>query len=356
MARLALARVSKRFGALAAVDAVDLDVADGEFLAVLGPSGCGKTTLLRLVAGFEAPDAGTIALGPRRVAGPDVYVAPEERRVGIVFQTYALWPHMSVARNVGYPLEVAGVKGAAYETRVAAALAAVGLAGLEERRPAQLSGGQRQRVALARCLVMSPDVVLLDEPLANLDAHLRAAMMDEFAAFHAKTGATMIYITHDQGEAMALAHRIAVMDRGRLVQVAAPRELYREPASAMVGSFIGRGAVVPARVRAANGSGVADVELFGQVARLRCRPGQLAGEALACLRPEDLELAPPDAAGAFAARVVRTAYRGRWREVEISPDGAAEILLRLDVGDEVAPSAGAAVALRVAGGWVIPSA
>ncbi len=355
MARLVLENVSKRFGATRAVDGIELDVAEGEFLAVLGPSGCGKTTLLRLIAGFEAPDTGRIALAGRQVAGTGVHVAPEDRRVGIVFQSYALWPHMNVARNVGYALEVAGVRAPEYERRVTEALATVGLGGFAERRPSELSGGQRQRVALARCLVMSPAIVLLDEPLANLDVHLRAAMMDEFAAFHDKTGATMVYITHDQGEAMALAHRIAVMDQGRIVQIAGPRELYREPASAMVGAFIGRGAVVRARVLAANGAGLAETEVLGRRARLRCRPGQPEGAVQVCLRPEDLTLARADAPDAIAARVVRTAYRGGWRELELVALGAGpEVLLRMDQRDDDAPPVGGTIGVRVASGWVIP--
>ena len=252
MASLTLAGVTKRFGApgdgVTAVDRMDFAVADGEFVAVLGPSGCGKTTLLRLVAGFEALDDGRIALGEATVSAPGVHVPPERRPVGVVFQSYALWPHMTVKRTVGYPLEVRRIRGRDYDRRVAAALATVGLTGLDHRRPAELSGGQRQRVALARCLAMEPSVVLLDEPLANLDVHLRAALQDEFTAFHRATRATMLYITHDQAEAMALADRIVVMDAGRPVQVAPPATLYREPATPMVARFVGRGAVVPGSV------------------------------------------------------------------------------------------------------------
>ena len=250
MAKLTLDRVTKRYRDVLAVDDVDLEVENGEFLALLGPSGCGKTTVLRMIAGFERLSAGRIAFDDRAVSSKEVHVPPEERHVGIVFQTYALWPHMDVAGNVGYPLKVARVPTESRQQRVRRALDMVGLAKLETRRPSELSGGQRQRVALARCLVMEPSVVLLDEPLANLDVHLRAAMEDEFVAFHHKTGATMLYITHDQAEAMAMADRIAVMDRGRIVQVDTPRTLYREPASEMVASFIGQGALVGGEVLA----------------------------------------------------------------------------------------------------------
>jgi iron(III) transport system ATP-binding protein len=354
MSALTLSGVTKRFGAVAAVDGVDLAVGDGEFLAVLGPSGCGKTTLLRLIAGFETVDAGRLAFDDRAMSAPGRHVPPEERRVGIVFQSYALWPHMTVARNVGYALEVAGVSGEAYRARVAAALAAVGLADHGTRRPAELSGGQRQRVALARCLAMEPAVVLLDEPLANLDVHLRAAMLDEFAQFHAKTGATMIYITHDQEEAMALADRIAVMDQGRLVQAADPRTLYREPASAMVGGFVGRGAVVPAMVIAVARTH-ADVDILGVRARLRCAAAQRPGAAMACLRPEDLAAVPHGTGGAIEGRVARTTFRGAVSELDVA---AGDAVLRLDLPEpQHATSAaiGAPLGVVVRDGWVIPA-
>ena len=352
MSRLAIESVVKRFGAVTAVDRVSLDVADGEFLAVLGPSGCGKTTLLRLIAGFETVDAGRIAFGARDVSGARLHVPPEERRVGIVFQTYALWPHMSVARNVGYALEVAGVKGEAYRARVAAALATVGLDGYGERRPAQLSGGQRQRVALARCLAMEPAVVLLDEPLANLDAHLRASMLDEFAAFHAKTRATMVYITHDQGEAMALADRIAVMDQGRLAQLADPRTLYREPASAMVGAFIGRGAVIAGTVLSTTGR-EAQVEIAGMRASIRCAPGQGEGPAQICVRPEELTPVPPGTGGALTGTVSRAVFRGGRSEIDLTIAGL-DAPLRLDLDEPHAAERGQALAVALRGGWVIP--
>ena len=211
-----------------------------------GASGCGKTTLLRQIAGFDKPDA---RAHPDRRHGRlerrSGTSRRSERRIGIVFQSYALWPHMTVAENVAYGLTVAGVKEPERARRVAGGAALVELDGFAERRPALLSGGQRQRVALARCLVTEPSLVLLDEPLANLDVHLRAAMEHEFARFHERTGTTMIYITHDQAEAMALADRIAVMDKGRVLQFATPSQLYREPADETVARFIGEGMVVP---------------------------------------------------------------------------------------------------------------
>jgi iron(III) transport system ATP-binding protein len=358
VARLTLEGVVKRFApppAPAAVTGIDLAVGDGELVALLGPSGSGKTTLLRLVAGFETPDAGTIALGPDVVAGPGRSVPPERRRVGVVFQTFALWPHMTVKRNVGYPLEVRGTPRAEYERRVAALLATVGLTGLEARRPAELSGGQRQRVALARCLAMEPAVVLLDEPLASLDAHLRAALQEELVAFHRATGTTMVYVTHDQAEAMALADRIAVVEGGRLVQVAAPATLYREPATPTVAQFVGRGTVVPARVLGPVEAGRCPVALLGVQASLRAPQGQLPGPALVCLRSEDLRLADPGRAR-VAATVRRAVYQGGRTLIELEPvEATGEVRLTVVVPPDEAPAPGQPVHLALADGWVVPS-
>jgi iron(III) transport system ATP-binding protein len=246
VAKLILNRLSKAFetGGRPAVNDVSLEVRDGGFLALLGPSGCGKTTVLRMIAGFEQPTDGSILLGDRVLADAGDMVAPEHRNMAMVFQSYALWPHMSVADNVGYPLKVRGVTGERRAKKVREALAAVRLEAYADRRPADLSGGQRQRVALARCLVTEPDVVLLDEPLANLDRHLRQEMEETFREFHARSGATMIYVTHDQAEAMALATDVAVMSVGRLLQVASPQKIYARPEGRLVGGLVGQGAIL----------------------------------------------------------------------------------------------------------------
>jgi iron(III) transport system ATP-binding protein len=245
MAQLILEFLSKDFGTgRAAVDGLSLSVREGGFLALLGPSGCGKTTVLRMIAGFEQPTGGSIHLGDRLLADARSSLPPEKRNMAMVFQSYALWPHMSVADNVGYPLKVRGMSGSPYRDRVMEALNTVRLGDYAERRPADLSGGQRQRVALARCLVTSPDVVLLDEPLANLDRHLKKEMEETFREFHQRSGATMIYVTHDQSEAMALATDVAVMSEGRLLQVAEPAEIYARPEGRLVGSLIGQGAIL----------------------------------------------------------------------------------------------------------------
>ena len=352
MAGLRLDRITKRFGEAApVVDGVSLDVTDGEFLAILGPSGCGKTTLLRLIAGFERPTEGSVRLGDRLVADENTHVPPEDRHVGIVFQSYALWPHMSVGENVGYPLRTRGIKGADYRAQVAAALEAVGLHGVDGRRPASLSGGQRQRVALARCLAMSPDLVLLDEPLANLDVHLKASLLDEFQRFQARTGATMLYITHDQSEAMALADRIAVMAHGRVEQLAAPQTLYRSPATEFVADFIGMGGLAQATVLDAAG-GTATVEIAGHHAIVRAAEGQAAGPARLCLRPEDLALA----AEGLPARCRRARYQGGEWLVELTIDGQDECELQMLAKPGTVPEPGAEVRLAVGDGWVIPGA
>jgi len=245
LAKLILNRLSKSFGGgKPAVNDVSMTIREGGFLALLGPSGCVKTTVLRMIAGFEQPSDGAILLGERVLADAGSMVPPERRNMAMVFQSYALWPHMTVAENTGYPLKVRGISGERYRRKVMDALATVRLDAYAERRPSELSGGQRQRVALARCLVTEPDVVLLDEPLANLDRHLRQEMEETFREFHATSGATMVYVTHDQAEAMALATDVAVMSEGRLLQMAPPAELYARPEGRLVGSLVGQGAIV----------------------------------------------------------------------------------------------------------------
>lgn len=227
--------VSKRFGKVAAVDNVSLDIRSGEFFVLLGPSGCGKTTLLRMIAGFEVPTSGQIIIDGQDMAG----IPPNKRPVNMVFQSYAVFPHMSVAENVGYGLKIAGVGRAERDERVREALGLVKLDGFEERRPDQMSGGQRQRVALARSLVMRPKVLLLDEPLSALDAKLRAQMQFELADLQDQVGITFVTVTHDQDEALSMASRIAVINKGEVAQLATPSDLYEFPANRFVADFVG---------------------------------------------------------------------------------------------------------------------
>jgi iron(III) transport system ATP-binding protein len=354
VAGLSLAGVDKSFGAARAVDGVSLLLAPGELVAVLGPSGCGKTTLLRLIAGFETVDAGRIELDGTLLSAPGHHVPAERRGIGIVFQNYALWPHMTVGRNVAYPLEVRGVSRAGRAKRVAAALERVGLGGFAERRPAELSGGQRQRVALARCLVMEAKLVLLDEPLSSLDAHLRASLQDAFDDFHRLSGAEMLYITHDQTEAMALADRIAVMDQGRLVQIAPPPVLYYEPATEMVAGFVGKGGTVEVRVTAAAERGRAPISLLGYPATVRCAPAQKTGRARLFLRPEDLRLAASGEPG-FAATVRRLRYRGGVVDFEIALEGMDERSLIMSAASPTAIALGQRVTVVITDGWIVPA-
>ncbi|MGR3801990.1 ABC transporter ATP-binding protein [Marinibacterium profundimaris] len=334
MAELIYSGLTKQFDGSAqpALDGIDARIESGEFVALLGPSGCGKTTLLRLTAGFEEPTGGEIRMGDTQVAGPGCFVPPEDRGVGIVFQSYALWPHMTVAGNVSYPLEVRGLARAERARRVEEALSLTGLTEFAHRAPAQLSGGQRQRVALARCLVAEPRAVLLDEPLANLDLALRASMQENFTAFHRRTGATMLYVTHDQGEALALATRVAVMERGRIRQFAAPEVLYSEPADCFVAGFVGDGAVVSASAAGPLGRNGLEVETMGL--RVAARSNEALPTHL-CIRPEDVSLTDE---GGLRARVRGCTYQGGRFRVVLDTGGedlVAFSRLRLEVGAQV---------------------
>jgi iron(III) transport system ATP-binding protein len=313
MAELTLSDITKHFGDAPALRSISTTVRDGEFLALLGPSGCGKSTLLRLLAGFETPSEGRISIGTREVANAErrLNLPPEERNIGFVFQSYALWPHMNVRRNVGYPLEIRRLPRAEQDARIDAALQATALEPYGARMPAELSGGQRQRVALARCLVSDPTAVLLDEPLANLDVALRASMQQVFSDFHQRTQATMVYVTHDQAEAMAMADRIAVMNQGEIVQLDTPEALYARPRSRFVAEFVGEGAVVPL-IGATHHDRGAEATLLG--ARYPIETDTQT-PALACLRPENLHISD---AGNIRARVERVTYLGGRYRLELT--------------------------------------
>jgi len=260
MAGIGIEHVTKRFGGVIAVRDLSLEIADHEFVTLLGPSGCGKTTLLRLIAGFMAPDQGVIRVGSAPLSTPGGVVPPERRGMGMVFQSYAVWPHRTVYQNVAFGLEVRKVGRVETRTRVSRVLELVNLAGLEGRYPSQLSGGQQQRVALARSLVVEPGILLLDEPLSNLDAKLRERMRWELKELQRRTGITFVYVTHDQSEAMALSDRIAVMHAGEIMQVGAPREVYARPVNKIVADFMGLVNLIPGKVvRAGSDGGIVAV-------------------------------------------------------------------------------------------------
>ncbi|WP_342377194.1 ABC transporter ATP-binding protein [Myxococcus stipitatus] len=299
MAAISLEGVFKSYGATPVVRGLSLEVHEGELVSLLGPSGCGKTTTLRMLAGLEHPDAGVLRLGGEVVAGPGVRVPPERRGLGMVFQGYAVWPHRTVEENVAYPLTLRRVPRAELAAKVGEALRWVRLEKLATRKPHELSGGQLQRVALARALVAGPRVLLLDEPLSNLDAALREELRAEIAALRARLGTTLVFVTHDQGEALALSDRIAVMNQGVLEQVAPPETLYREPATPFVAGFVGGANVLAGEVRdgafhTAHGGGVFPLP-----------PDTLSppGAATLVVRPEDLELGEPGTPLPLSARL-----------------------------------------------------
>ena len=285
----------KRYGDVHVVRGLSLSIAQGEVLCLLGPSGCGKTTTLRMVAGLEVPTDGEVSIGGERVSGPGLFVPPEKRRLGMVFQSYAVWPHRNVLDNVAYPLVLEGRGDALDKAR--AALEQVQLGGLEERYPHQLSGGQQQRVALARALVAEPQVLLLDEPLSNLDAKLREELRDEIRALVKRIGVTVIVVTHDQEEALSLSDRVAVMNAGVIAQVAAPQDLYHRPDSRFVAQFVGKLDALPAVALGGGKVRVGDVELQAHA----CKGAPEQGPCELGVRPESIRFAERGLAGVVQA-------------------------------------------------------
>ncbi|EKX55595.1 Putrescine transport ATP-binding protein PotA [Rhodobacter sp. AKP1] len=302
MTTLRLDRINKFYGTLHILKDIDLDIAQGEFISLLGPSGCGKTTTLRCIAGFEAVSGGSIAFGGRDMTR----AMPEQRDLGMVFQSYALFPHMTVAENLSFGLEVRKIAPADRERRIARTLEMVRLTGYEKRFPRELSGGQQQRVALARALVIEPAVLLLDEPLANLDASLRDDMRFFIRDLQQRVGITTIYVTHDQGEALVMSDRIVVMNRGVVEQCGSPREIYERPKSLMVADFIGQSNTLTGRVTGREGE-LYLIETEDGPLRAHGAPG-LAGDVRVMVRPENIATAPGD--NTLRGRVVKTTYLG----------------------------------------------
>jgi iron(III) transport system ATP-binding protein len=310
---LVVDRLVKRYGAVTAVDDVSFSVAPGQFISLLGPSGCGKTTTLRCIAGFERADRGTISIDGEIVtdAAANLFVPPNKRNFGMVFQSYAIWPHMTVLDNVGYPLRVQNrYPRKAIRERVLEKLATVGLAGLENRYPAQLSGGQQQRVAVARALIMEPKVLLFDEPLSNLDAKLRERMRFELVEIQGKLGIPAVYVTHDQAEAMVMSSRVIVMEGGHIAQEGPPEHIYANPKSRFVAGFIGLSNFVPAKVqdRAGNGGWLVQSPLGRHLCTGEGSHGR-GDDVLLAIRPERIDLArQPFADGAGFAAELRSRY------------------------------------------------
>ena len=285
MAQVTISNVYKRFGNVTAVNDFNLEIADGEFISILGPSGCGKTTMLRMIAGFEQASEGEISIGDRLVSSSkqSVFVPPEKRDIGMVFQSYAVWPHMTVAENVGYPLKIKNIPKAQIKEDVQHALDMVHLGEYAERYPHQLSGGQQQRVALARALVAKPRLLLLDEPLSNLDAKLRESMRFEILELQKKLAITVVYVTHDQAEAMAMSDRIVVMNKGHVQQIDEPSTVYTQPANSLVADFIGLVNFIPA-VADGDSVKVKDIDMGF------ANPEQLEGDVLLAIRPENINM------------------------------------------------------------------
>ena len=332
----------KLFGAERAVDDVNLSVAQGEFVTLLGPSGCGKTTTLRCIAGLERPDAGEIRIGDQIVAAAErgIYLYPEERNIGMVFQSYAVWPHMTVFDNVAYGLRVRRAPSSVIKERTTRALELVGLAPLAERYATKLSGGQRQRVALARAIVYEPKVILFDEPLSNLDAKLREQMRIELVRLQHEVGITSIYVTHDQSEALVMSDRVVVMNKGVIQQIGDPQTIYSHPTNTFVANFIGVANLMPGILVDRSGE-LCDLEIsLGEgLAPLRVQAaggnGATRGQSLfLALRPEDIQLHLQKPNGQsngnlFEGEVVDTVYLGNFLECRVKV-GPHEIGIQMD--------------------------
>jgi putrescine transport system ATP-binding protein len=343
---LSLRGVTKRFGATPALQALDLDVAAGEFLTLLGGSGSGKSTLLRVIAGFEAADAGQLLLEGRDLAG----MPPHERPLNMMFQSYALFPHLSVAGNIAYGLKRAGTPRREREARVEQALAMVGLEGFGDRMPHRLSGGQKQRVALARALVRRPRLLLLDEPLGALDANLRERTGFELRALQRETGAAFIMVTHDQQEALSLADRVAVLDQGRLVQLGPPRQVYDRPATRFVAGFLGAANVLEGRVDA---TGALDCAAAGTL--LRAAAPMPPGTTACALRPERLALRPgASGPNTLQGVVEEVAFRGDDSLLLLRTPGGAVLRVGHAEEDGPPPDRGASVTLAWEASSVVP--
>jgi len=324
MSKLVLRGIEKRYGEVAAVDGIDLELREGEFVSLLGPSGCGKTTTLRMIAGFIEPTAGTIAMDGRVLSSPSGALPPEKRQMSMIFQSYAVWPNMTVEQNVAFGLELRKLPREDVSKRVAQILKVVRMGHLAARYPAELSGGQQQRVALARAIVIQPQVLLLDEPLSNLDASLREEMRFEIRRLHDEFRITTVYVTHDQAEAMVTSDRIAVMNLGRIEQVADPHTLYNKPKTRFVAGFIGRTNFIEGT--SANGQ-----IAFGTFAlpHAALEGAPTSGKVTISVRPQSMRLSRAQSADAgpqVAVTIAERAYLGEfWDYLVTPPDGGMKL-------------------------------
>ncbi len=345
MSNITIRNVKKCFGDTVVLRDFTQEFREGEFITLLGPSGCGKTTMLRMIAGFERPTQGEIAIGEQVVSSKKVFIPPEKRDIGMVFQSYAVWPHMTVFDNVAYPLRIKKLPKGEVEHRVEALLQVVHLGRYAQRMPGQLSGGQQQRVALARALVMNPRLLLLDEPLSNLDAKLREGMRYEIKEIQRELGITVVYVTHDQTEAMAMSDRIVVINRGVIQQVGTPQEIYRTPANQFVADFVGRVDFLRGAVRGGR------IQLTGLGQSLRY-DGPCTGEVVVAVRPESLSLARPGE-GQLTGSIVNKYYLGDISDLRVDVGGA---VIRLIAPPEVCDTMewGAQVALGIREFLVFP--
>ncbi len=355
MAGVRIKELTKRYGDTAAVHGLDLEVAPRELVALLGPSGRGKTTTLRLVAGFLKPELGEIWVGERCLSSPSRVVAPEQRRMAMIFQSYALWPHMTVAGNVGYGLRLRGdVSRSERERRVGEMLRVVKLEGFEARYPGELSGGQQQRVALARALVVEPEILLLDEPLSNLDANLREEMRFEIRRLHETYGITTLYVTHDQAEAMVISDRIAVMQKGQLVQIGTAEDLFERPRTRFVANFIGKTNVIEGRAEDGNRLVRDGIRLHVDGAAFN--PGSLAAISI---RPHQITVHARGATGvdASANRLVgtieRISYLGDGLDYQVRVEGS-DLVLRVTAPPWPRRASGDGVVLAIPPGACVP--
>lgn len=333
MASLKVQDLSKSFGNFQAVQDVSFEIEDGTLMSLLGPSGCGKTTTIRCIAGLERPDAGSVTVGETVFVSDRIFVPPERRNMGMVFQSYAIWPHMSIFDNVAYPLKIQKKNSEETKTRVREALELVKLGGTEDRSATMLSGGEQQRVALARALVSEPNVLLLDEPMSNLDARLRESMRHELKGLQKRLKITTLYVTHDQVEALFLSDRIGVMELGRLIQTGTPREIHNSPINETVANFVGASNLIEGVVEN-HSSEITSVNTRLGVLKVRSsKPVKDSTRVVLCIRPENVVLTPtrPDE-NCFVATTAAANYMGDYTECEVI---AGEKRIRARAGEDL---------------------